>query len=235
MNKNIRTKQFEILTDINMIWDFMVDIYGRGFTNGVAAPFYEYAICSSWMDTTYQYLNRIWLDGDKVVAFVFNESPITDIYFSLRPGYEFLVDEMMDYAEEYMPNFENKQQFVIFKKQTAFIDAIQKRNYQKVYEQDDLIFDFKNELHYQLPEGFHLVDRAEADAVKLAKCFWQGFNHDENEGPFINWDQQGESDKWTPHRGFKGVQRDCMCPSPHSTFQYGVGRRTHTIWSDYRK
>ena len=70
---NNKTKQFQILTDINLIWDFMVDIYGRNFSNGVAAPFYEYAITSTWMDISYQYLNRIWFDGDKVVAFVFKD------------------------------------------------------------------------------------------------------------------------------------------------------------------
>ncbi|WP_277408276.1 hypothetical protein [Lacrimispora xylanisolvens] len=38
-NRNIKIKQFQILTDINLIWNFMVEIYGRNFTNGVAAPF----------------------------------------------------------------------------------------------------------------------------------------------------------------------------------------------------
>ena len=56
---NITTKQFQILTDINLVWDFFVEIYERG-QGGVPAPFYEYAIQSSWMDTTYQYLNRFW-------------------------------------------------------------------------------------------------------------------------------------------------------------------------------
>ena len=70
---NITTKQFQILTDINLVWDFFVDIYDRDNGGGVAAPFYEYAVQSSWMDTTYQYLNRFWFDGDKVVGFVFNE------------------------------------------------------------------------------------------------------------------------------------------------------------------
>lgn len=82
-SRNIKTKQFQILTDINLIWDFMVEIYGRNFSNGVAAPFYEYAITSTWMDISYQYLNRIWFDGDKVVAFVFTESPVTSLYGAL--------------------------------------------------------------------------------------------------------------------------------------------------------
>lgn len=105
---HISTKQFQILTDINLVWDFFVDIYDRKKGGGVAAPFFEYAIQSSWMDTAYQYLNRLWFDGDSVVGFVFNESPVTDIYFKVRPGYEFLAEEMVSYAMDHMPNFDGK-------------------------------------------------------------------------------------------------------------------------------
>ncbi len=47
--KNITTKQFNILTDINLVWDFFVEIYDEKRGGGVAAPFFEYAIQSSWM------------------------------------------------------------------------------------------------------------------------------------------------------------------------------------------
>lgn len=36
---NIKTKQFQILTDINLVWNFMTDIYDPYFANGAAAPF----------------------------------------------------------------------------------------------------------------------------------------------------------------------------------------------------
>ena len=49
----IWTKQFQILTDINLVWDFFVEIYDREKGGGVAAPFYEYAVQSTWMDKTY--------------------------------------------------------------------------------------------------------------------------------------------------------------------------------------
>ena len=95
---NITTKQFQILTDINLVWDFLTDIYDRETGSGVAAPFFEYALQSSWMDPSYSFLDRFWLDGGSVVAFVFYEAPVTDIFFSVRKGYEFLADEMVDYA-----------------------------------------------------------------------------------------------------------------------------------------
>ena len=77
---NITTKQFQILTDVNLVWDFLTDIYDRETGSGVAAPFFEYALQSSWMDQSYSFLDRLWLDGDRVVAFVFYEAPVTDIF-----------------------------------------------------------------------------------------------------------------------------------------------------------
>lgn len=95
--KNITTKQFQILTDINLVWDFMTDIYKPYFANGVAAPFFEYAVTSAWMNKEYLHFNRFWMDKDQVAAFVFTESSVTSVFFNLRPGYEELADEMIAY------------------------------------------------------------------------------------------------------------------------------------------
>ena len=87
---NITTKQFQILSDMELVWNFLVENYDRKNCSGMAAPFFEYALSSSWMDKSYTYLDRIWFDGDKVVAFMYYESPVTNIFFSVRKGYEFL-------------------------------------------------------------------------------------------------------------------------------------------------
>ncbi|MGN0370452.1 MAG: hypothetical protein ACI4EW_07890 [Butyrivibrio sp.] len=218
---NITTKQFQILTDINLVWNFMVDIYDRDNGGGVAAPFFEYAIQSSWMDATYQYLNRLWFDGGKVVGFVFNECPVTDIYFKVRPGYEFLAREMVDYAMEYMPNFDNRQQFMLFNGQEFLMEEAEKRGFRQVYDYEDLQFDFAKELDFSLPKGFHFVNPQEADPVKLAKCCWYGFNH-EDKGRFENWDLPDNSSEWTPQKAYKGVLGSVLSPSPHSTRLYDV-------------
>ena len=109
----ITTKQFNILSDINLVWNFLVETYDRENDNGRAAPFFEYALTSSWMDTSYSFLDRFWFDGDKVVAFVYYENPVTDIYFNIRKGYEFLADELIDYAITNMPHFGGEQQFFL--------------------------------------------------------------------------------------------------------------------------
>ena len=102
--KHITTRQFSVLVDCGKIYQFMLDIYERDWRNGVPAPFFEYAFSSFayWMDITYSYKNCIWEDDGKIVAFCFYESPMTDIYFSLKPGYEELASEMIAYADAHI-------------------------------------------------------------------------------------------------------------------------------------
>jgi len=220
--ENITTKQFQILTDMQPVWDFMVDTYEHFFTNGIAAPFFEYAITSSWMNKSYLHLNRLWLDGDKVVGFVFTEDPVTNIFFNLRPGYEELAEEMVEYAEENMPNFNQEQEFVLFSGQIAFIEAVRKKGYVTVYENIDLICDFrKTELRYPLPEGFHFVEPQKCDPVKLAVCTWKGFNH-EDKGAFENWEKEDPGTPWNPVKAYNGILSSTIAPPPHATQEYSV-------------
>lgn len=200
--KNITTRQFSVLGDCGKIYQFMLNIYERNWGNGVAAPFFEYAYSSFsyWMDISYSYRNRIWEDNGEIVAFCFYENPVTDIYFSLKPGYEELAPEMIAYADEYMPKKDGKNQLILFGEQTALINAAKELGYYQVYEENDMQFDFEDVLDYPLPEGFHFVKPEEYDMDKIGKCCWKGFDHEETEGP---WDHQYEQNdyqlKVAPH------------------------------------
>ncbi len=220
--KKIKTKQLQILTDIDLVWDFMTEIYDPHYNNGAAAPFFEYAITSSWMNKEYLHLNRFWIDGDKVVGFVFTEDPVTNIFFNLRPGYEELAYEMFEYAEKSFPDIGGEKEPVLFPGQRALIRAAEKRGYKVAYENVDMLFDFKSsELNYELPEGFHFVDPLNADPLKLAKCMWNGFNSEEL-GAFENWEKPNYEKTWDPHRAYNGVLSSTIAPPPHSTYQYNV-------------
>ena len=217
----ITTKQFQKFTDLSLVWDFLVDIYEYKKDNGVAAPFFEHAIKASWVDSSYSYLDRLWFDGNKVVAFVFYEAPVTDIYFNVRPGYEFLSDELIDYAITTMPDFGNEQQFVLFGGQDYLKKAAEKRGFKQVFEYDDLVFDFENELSYELPEGYHFVEPEDFDVVKLSKLCWYGFGHGDK-GEFKDYDKYDDSLDWTPAKSHKDIAGDFMAPSPHSTEEYAI-------------
>ena len=218
---SIKTRQFQLLSDVNLVWDFLVDIYDRNQGGGMAAPFFEHALQSSWMDLSYTYLDRLWFDGDKAVAFVYYESPVTDIYFNVRKGYEFLADELIDYAVSSMPDFGHRQQLMLFNGQEFLMEAAVRHGFRMQYEYENRIFDFRNELNYELPAGYHFVEPHDTDAFKLAKLCWYGFGHGEK-GPFEGWDQQDESYDWTPAKSYKGVVGPFLSPSPHATPQYNI-------------
>ena len=217
----ITTKQFQLLSDINLVWDFLIETYDWKNDCGRAAPFFEYAITSSWMDTSYSFLDRLWFDGNKVVAFVYYENPVTDIYFNVRKGYEFLADELVDYAISNMPHFNNEQQFVLFDGQQFIKDAAAKRGFKQVYEWDELVFDFKNELNYELPEGYHFVEPKNIDIVKCSRLCWYGFGHGER-GDFVDWDKYDDSLEWTPAKSHKSSLSRILSPSPHDSSQYNI-------------
>lgn len=221
----IKTKQFQILTDTEMAWNFMVDVYdviSDKDTENVEAPFFEYALTSTWMNKDYLHLCRFWLDEDEVVGFVFYENPVTNLHFVLRPGYEELADEMIAYAIEVFPDINDEKEFVFSEAQKALIDAAEKRGYKLCHKEREYRLDITSSaLNYELPEGFHFVEPDEVDPLKLARCTWKGFNEWEL-GPFENWDVPDNNTDWNPYKSYNGVLSNVMAPPPHSTYEYNI-------------
>jgi GNAT superfamily N-acetyltransferase len=181
---HINHRQYRILSDHMAVYQFMLDIYERDWRNGVPAPFLEYALCSDWMDKSYVHRNRLWFDGEQIVALVFYENPVTDVYFSLRPGYEFLAEEMIAYAESGMPKKDGRQRLVIFGAQTTLVEAARKVGWRKEFSYWEKVRDFSEPLERSLPDGYRFAD-APLDPAKCSECCWKGFDHEAEEGP---WD-----------------------------------------------
>ena len=218
----ITTKNFQILSDNQLAWDLLTQNCSPCFAKGMPAPFFEYALTSSWMDTRLTYLNRFWLEDGKPVGFVSYESPVTHVFFSLLDGYEFLADEMIAYADSTMPGKPGEKEFVFFPGQTALMEAAKKLGYAEAYAYDDLLLDFsKTKLGRPLPEGYHFVEPADVDPVKLGACTWKGFNH-EDKGPFENWDGEDPGTDWNPVKSYQGIISSMMAPPPHSTYEHEV-------------
>ena len=215
------TKQFQILTDISLVWRLLTDVYTPLWDNGPAAPFFEYALNSSWMNKTYLPMIRLWLDGDVPVALAFYEEPVNQPRFALRPGHEALAGEMIAYAESAFPDFGAPRELVLYSGQRALIDAAEVRGYRLADEETTLLFDFsKGKLDHPLPAGYHFVDGRDADPLKAAKCLWDGFNRAER-GPFVDWDKP-TNDAWSPHTLYQSVLGSTLSPPPHATYERDV-------------
>ncbi len=213
----MRTKQFQILTDAELVWELMTDVFTPDECNGPAAPFFEYALTSTWQDKTYLCSNRFWLDGDLPVGFVFYEDDPNRIHFTLRPGYEALAGEMLDYAETAFPIFDQPRELVLNRGQTALIEAAEARGYEAVYREEYKVFDFSTgRLSHPLPAGYHFVDPARVDPMKAARCMWEGFN--EGKGSFVGWETPGTG----PHELYRSVLGATISPSPHATYDRTV-------------
>lgn len=180
---SITCRQYSILSDHMAIYQFMTEIYEKDWRNGVPAPFLEYALSSDWMDKSLVHRNRLWFEDNRLVALCFYENPVSDTYFSLRPGYEYLAEEMVAYAESDMPRKDGKQRLVIFGAQTALVNAAQKAGWRKEFSYWEKVCDFNKPLEYPLPEGYRFA-QSPLDIAKCCECCWKGFGHEEEEGPF---------------------------------------------------
>lgn len=202
---SITNRPYRLLADHMAIYQFMLEIYERDWRNGVPAPFLEYALCSDWMDKSLVHRNRLWLDGEKIVGFVFYENPVTDVYFSLRPGYEALAAEMVAYALRCMPGSNGGQRLVIFGAQKKLTEAALQAGWRRDGGYWEKVRDFGSPLERPLPEGYRFADMP-LDAARCARCCWKGFGHEAEEGP---WDGDWEH---ALH----------LAAAPHATFEHAV-------------
>ena len=213
----IRTKQFQLLTDAELAWELMTDVFTPDECNGPAAPFFEYALTSSWQDKTYLRLDRFWLDGDKPVGFLFYEDDPNRLHFVLRPGYEALAGEMIDYGARAFPAFGEPRELVLNQGQKALIEAAEARGYKVVDREEYKVFDCRTgKLDHPLPTGYRFVDPDRVDPLKTARCMWEGFN--EGRGPFTGWEIPGTG----PHELYQSVLGASSAPSPHATYERTV-------------
>ncbi|MCI9079195.1 MAG: GNAT family N-acetyltransferase [Lachnospiraceae bacterium] len=168
----------------------MADIYEKDWRNGVPAPFLEYALSSDWMNKSLTHHWKIWEDNGCMAGFVFYENPVHDVYFSLRPGYENLADEMVTYAVSSMPRVDGYLRFVIFGGQDAIKEAAAKAGFRQSFDYMYKVFDFGQSLNYPLPDGFHFVKPENFSVEKTVECCWKGFDHEKEEGI---WDGNAEA------------------------------------------
>ena len=198
----IKNRQYRLLADHMAIYDFMCEIYDAKWENGVPAPFLEYALMSDWMDKTVTHRWRIWEEDGKIVGFVFSENPATDCYFSLRPGYGHIAQEMVAWADANMPGDAATRQLVLMQGQTALAQAAEKMGYKQTGKQTHLQYFYDSSLEYPLPEGFRFTQQGGVDPAKASKCCWKGFDHEEEEGEWDGDFEDGLHLESAPHATF---------------------------------
>lgn len=238
--KGVDARPYRLLSDHGSVYEFLLEIYEMDRRNGVPAPFVEYALASSWMDLRQTHRFRIWHQENRIVAFCFSENPATMVYFCLRPGFEELCDEMVDYASQRMPDTDNQQRLVLFGGQKSLVEAAKRHGYERCGSHGETVYTFDHKLDFPLAEGFRFVEPENLCVERITECCWKGFDHEAEEGPWNGdaehhyhlfqaphatpqhsvaiADEQGEyvcyaGMWWTPENGLAYLEPLCTVPA----------------------
>lgn len=121
-------------------------------------------------------------DENEIVGVVNAEAPrFGEAFFQRHPQYAFLLDEMLDYAEEALADKENNTlRIYVYDHDEPFRTLVQKRGYQQDVEHPgyDSEFVIEGLPERKLPEGYAVQSMAqENDLEKRCKVQGLGFNH----------------------------------------------------------
>ena len=196
---HVASRQYRILADHMEIYRFMTEIYEWDWRNGVPAPFLEYALSSDWMTTRFSHRWRIWDVGERIIGFCFTEDPATDVYFNLRPGYEFIADEMVHWADTQMPGDHDSRRLVLFAGQSTLIDAAVRAGYAQTSSNIHRQYFFDQPLEYPLPASFRFTEPGGVSVEKACECCWKGFDNEAEDGPWDGYSEHGYRLASAPH------------------------------------
>jgi len=177
--------------DYNKIINFLREIYIETNKQHCWLPQrWEYAeynsntidLSKGWKD--WKEFIRIWEEDNKIVAIAHKESGF-EVFLQIRPKYEFLALEMINYLEKTIPNGkknENCELWLYVNNTKKFIEPILKdRGYSKnseccYYNYQDLNKDYSP----KLPEGYSFADGNDVKNKEARKlCCHLGFHPDD--------------------------------------------------------
>jgi GNAT superfamily N-acetyltransferase len=174
----------EFKEEYNKIYDFLCEINKSEIVNSN----FEYARLE-WM-FTHPMLDRselskirVYEANGKIVGLVTYESVLGDAYPVVIPGYEYLYEEMMDYAINHLSK-DGKVKFMIQDGNTSVQQLARSKGYVPTkHDEADSIHMMDDNMDYELPDGFEVMSLAdEYDLYQLNKVLHLGFNH----GPEYN-------------------------------------------------
>jgi len=182
-------RQYAGQADYEAIGDFLISLYQPDSSDGNwFQPTWEYMHGHSYLDASSLDRIRIWEDNGEIVAVANYESRLGEGFFQVKPGYEGLKPEMLEYAEEALAgtNNEGKRYLNAFVNDidpefTALVKArgyTLKREWSRPMSKFVIPHPFPE---ITLPKGFRLASQADDnDLYKYNRVMWRGFNH---EGP----------------------------------------------------
>ncbi|MDO4460579.1 MAG: GNAT family N-acetyltransferase [Clostridia bacterium] len=178
--------------DYRKLHDFFAELHRYDYTYGRF----------DWMMTNWDYLEAdklnlmgIWEDDCRIVAVDTYDHDIDIITPLYKEDYEFLLDEMIDYALKNMRR-EHRDEFIIYASDSdeALKRALHRKGFTASEDKDMCAeFDLTEEIpEIKLPEGYRITSLDEnEDLRQYVLCMFKGFDHEAN-GELFEWNDERE-------------------------------------------
>lgn len=182
----IQKKAYERASDYERVNDFLWHSYQPGglYPNWLQ-PRWEYMHFHPNLDVESLGRIAVWEDDGRVVALVNYEDRPNLAFFHRFPGYDSLLDAMIEHAEVNLSTVRDDTpmtRILVNDFDTALMDVLTKHGYSQHPTSRETVsmMEIPQVFHCNcLPDGFHLADLTEEnDLTKLDRCLWRGFNHD---------------------------------------------------------
>ncbi|MEA3327373.1 MAG: GNAT family N-acetyltransferase [Chloroflexota bacterium] len=131
-----------------------------------------------------QHLEKIgiWEEDGKIVTAALYESRLGEAFFQFKPGFRFLREEMLDYAEGHLATPDGHLHAYVHDTDAEFSALVKMRGYVHEPREDRPMARLaipKPFPKISLPEGYRLLSLAdEPDWAKMHQVMWRGFNHE---------------------------------------------------------
>lgn len=176
----IALRRYKTLSDFPRVYDF----YGENYRlpNWFLTPAcWEYSHTHGNFEHEKAHRMGIWEEGGEIVATACFEMELGGYIPCVKPGYEFLMGDMLRYAERELSIVKGgKRSLEIFSSDKQGYDDFYRENgYAVKGTSPILIYSYEKGFpERKLPEGFSLISlEDENDALKIDRCLWEGFDH----------------------------------------------------------
>lgn len=180
---NITQRRYKLLADFGKVHSYLEDIYNIETLNGYLLPqFFEYAHTHPAFNHKLTHRFGLWEDCDELVGVACYEMNVGEAMLSMKNGYDFLLPEMLSYAEEELSSIKDGKKSLcvwITDKEQEKQALLLQSGYQKIHTEPVRIFAYdKPFLDVRLPDGFNVISlEDENDYKRINDCIWKGFDH----------------------------------------------------------
>lgn len=121
----------------------------------------------------------IWEDNGKIIALATFELCLGEVYFCIDPSYNFLIEEMLLYAEKSLSK-DGVIKIIIDDNDREFQKIALDKGYFANQEREHVsVLDLNNKIQYNLPDGYKIISMADGwDFYQYNKVMWRGFDHE---------------------------------------------------------